>query len=182
MFNLMSRTTVIKTVRSSIALTALALFAACGKSSSATSGGGESRAAASDNARTGQVVITGAINKTYTPREVAAVKIGDDIGINVNEKSVCGVSVQFPIDAQPGSYPIEDRLHQVVAKVFGEYGSFCDSGGSLSGNTYQSTNGKLTLTASGAKFSGAFEFSAGNLKDQSKTIQVSGSFNDVSLP
>ena len=182
MFNSMSRTAMIKTVRSSITLTALALFAACGKSSPAPSGGIESRADASDNARNGQVVITGAINKTYTPREVAAVKIGDDVGINVIEKSVCGVSVQFPIDAQPGSYPIEDQLHQVVTKVSGEYGAFCDSGGSLSGNTYQSMNGKLTLTTSGAKFSGTFEFSAGNIKDQSKTIQVSGSFSNVSRP
>jgi len=94
MFNSTNRTV----ARRSIALTALALalLAACGKSSPATSGGGETRAAASDNAR--QVVITGAINKTYSPREVAAVEIGDYVGINVNEKSVCGVSLQFPID------------------------------------------------------------------------------------
>ena len=178
MFNSMNRTA----ARSSIALTALALalFAACGKSSPATAGGNESKASAPDNAR--QVVITGAINKTYAPREVAAVKNGEYVGINVNEKSVCGVSLQFPIDMQPGEYPIEDKLNQVAAKVSGEYGAFCDSGGSLSGNTYESTNGKLTLTASGEKFSGAFEFTAGNIKDRSKTIQVSGSFSNVSSP
>jgi hypothetical protein len=132
-------------------------------------------------------VITGAVNKRYVPEDVGAVKIADRVGININEKEndPCGVSLGFPGDSQPGTYPIEDNLHSlqklVVVHVIGEYGAFCDKDGGLS-DTFESTAGTLTLTATGAKFSGSFQFAAGRIKEESKTIQVSGSFADVPRP
>ncbi len=139
--------------------------------------------AVAGNAQNGQVVITGAINKTYTPKELTAVKIGDRVGINVNESDVCGVSLQVPIDIQPGTYPIEDHLHSPVVNIFGEYDApFCDDTPSELKHVFSSTQGTLTLTMTGKKFSGTFQFTAGNVKDESKTIQVSGSFRDAALP
>jgi hypothetical protein len=38
------------------------------------------------------------------------------------------------------------------------------------------------VSSSAPKFGGKFEFTAANLKDPSKTIQVSGSFQNASLP
>ena len=72
--------------------------------------------------------------------------------------------------------------NKVGIAVGGEYGAFCNTNGSLSGNTFQSTSGTLTLTATGASFSGTFTFNAVNLKDKTKTIQVSGSFSNVVAP
>jgi hypothetical protein len=178
MFNSMNRTTTTKTPRSSIALavlaTSLAALTACGRSGSTTAGG-------APVAPTTQVVITGAIQKTYTPEGITAVKIDRYVGINVNEQFPCGVTLQFPIDIQPGAYPIGDRLHQPVTDIFAEYGVSCNRAGIYVGS-FQSTKGTLTLTASGARYSGKFEFTAREVIDESKTIQVSGSFNDVSRP
>jgi hypothetical protein len=44
-----------------------------------------------------------------------------------------------------------------------------------------STKGTLTLTATGDKFSGTFQFTAGYNKDESKIINVAGAFVDVPL-
>lgn len=148
---------------------ALVLLAACRKPGSATSSGSAPQ--------TGEVVISGAINRRYTPLEVTALRISDDVGILLVEKDTCGVSVQFPSDAQPGTYSFGDHLHQPVVDVLGEYAPDCGKQG-----FYLSAKGTLKLIASGSKYSGTFEFTAGNHKDESKTIQVSGSFNDVSLP
>jgi hypothetical protein len=132
-------------------------------------------------------VITGAVNKKYVPEDVGAVKIADRVAIHINEteNDPCGLSLVFPGDSQPGTYPIEDPLHAlrnlVVVHVTGEYGAFCDKDGGLS-HTFESTTGTLTLTAAGAKFSGSFQFAAREIKDESKTIQISGSFADVPRP
>jgi hypothetical protein len=173
--------------RAAILLGTLATLGACGGLSSTSAREGAPPAAGSPRSRRGEVVITGAVNKKYTPQEVAAVKIADSIGINLHEREddVCGVSIDFPRDLQPGSYPFGDQLHalrqMVIVNVSGEYGTFCNEGGSLS-DAYQSTQGTLTLTASGAKFSGSFQFAAGQIKDESKRIQVAGSFDSVPRP
>jgi hypothetical protein len=192
MFNSMNRVVTMKIAHRWMILSglvlALLLASACGGVGPAPSGSNAPPHAAT-GARTGQVVITGAINKTYTPEEAMAVKISDHVGINLNEKSVCGVSIQFPIDMKPGAYPIRDHLHvrdhlhEPVVDIFGEYDAqFCDDTPVELKHTFLSTTGKLTLTATSGKFSGTFEFTAGNVQDKSKTIQVSGSFSDVALP
>jgi hypothetical protein len=40
----------------------------------------------------------------------------------------------------------------------------------------------LTLTHTDGKYSGSFNFAAGHNRDNTKTIQVTGSFQDVNLP
>ena len=158
-------------------LVALLVLTACGGSNSPAVGNQAPAASApsgSGNLNAGQIVISGAISKTYTPIKVEAGKLMDRMVINLNEKTVGGVSLQFPADTQPGTYPIEDHLNKPVVDVFGEYDVF--GGG---GAFYLSTNGTLTLTAVGSKFSGRFQFTAGHNKDASKTIEVTGSFTDV---
>jgi hypothetical protein len=171
--------------RGAIVAGILATLSGCGNP--APSGSARPQTAGSVKPRRGEMVITGAVNKRYTPQDVAAVKISDRVGINLNEREddVCGVSIEFPRDLQPGTYNIGDQLHSlrqmVVVDISGEYGTFCNEGGSLS-DTYQSTEGTLTLTTSGSRFSGTFQFAAGQIKDESKTIQVSGSFESVPRP
>jgi hypothetical protein len=167
-----------------------AALAACSAPKPAQSGSEERESSGTgrvSQSRNGEVVVTGAVNTRYVPEDVRAVKIADRVGININEKEndPCGVSLAFPDDSQPGTYAIEDSLHAlqklVVVHVTGEYGAFCNTDGSLSG-TFESTTGTLRLTASGAKFSGSFQFAAREIKDESKTIQVSGSFAGVPRP
>jgi hypothetical protein len=178
MFNSMNRTLMNKTACSPIALSVLALvitlLAACGGSCSTTSGGGAPPSIASG---AGQVVISGAINKTYTSEKSNAVKILHRVAINVAEEFPCGVDIKVPIDMQSGTYPVGEYLQTPIADVTGEYRPDCGEN-----ERYLSTQGTLKLTVSGKKYSGTFEFTARHNIDHSKTIQVSGSFNDVSLP
>jgi hypothetical protein len=136
--------------------------------------------ASSSNSTAGQVVITGAIDKTYAPVSVEASPLIDKIVVNVNDETVGGVSIQFPADTPPGTYPIADCVNNAVCDIFADYVHFQDGGG-LSSSTYRSLKGTLTLTAAGTSFSGSFTFTAANLADHSKTIDVSGSFTGASL-
>jgi hypothetical protein len=178
MFNSMNRMTKVKVAGSPVALAvgaiALALLTACGGSGSTPSSG---RAPASATARARQVVISGAINKTYTPVEISAAKIMDRVGISLMEEFPCGAELRFPIDMQPGEYPIGEHMSVPLAEVIAQYSPDCGKDGS-----YLSSQGTLKLTASGGKYSGEFEFTAKHNRDQSKTIKVSGSFSDVALP
>lgn len=135
-------------------------------------------AGAAANNNQDQIVITGAINKKYTPTDPSAVRIVDSVGIGLDEQFPCGVLVQFPANTQPGTYPIEDMRQPVPKKIFGRYGELCE----LPEGFYESTDGQLVLTVSGTSFSGTFEFNAASVKDKTKTIRVVGSFKDVSLP
>lgn len=178
MFSSMNRTTTTKTPRSPVALSALtislALLASCGGSGSTTSGGAAPPSIASG---AGQVVISGAINKTYTSEKSNAVKILHRVAINVVEEFPCGVDIKVPIDMQSGTYPVGEYLQTPIADVTAEYTPDCGKN-----ERYLSTQGTLKMTVSGKKYRGAFEFTARLNIDQSKTIQVSGSFSDVSLP
>jgi hypothetical protein len=128
---------------------------------------------AAGNSNAGQVVISGAVNKTYTPINLEAGTLGTNMIVNLHETTTDGVSLAFPPDTQPGTYAIEDHLKNPVVDFSGEYDQFkLDA-------FYLSTGGTLTLTATGSKFSGTFEFTAVNSKDSSKTIKVAGSFTDV---
>lgn len=179
MFHSMKQESTTNIERSLVVLTVVALtfvlLAACRRPGSAPSSG-STPPAIPDGARS-EVVISGAINKSYTPLEVKVLRISDDVGVLFVETEACGVSVQFPIETQPGTYSFGDHLHQPVVDVLGEYAPDCGTAG-----VYLSTQGTLKLTESGSKYAGTFAFTAGNHKDQSKTIQVSGAFNDLSLP
>jgi len=178
MFNSMNRMTEVKDSGIPVVLAvltiALALLTACGGSGS-TSSSGRAPASAADGAR--QVVISGAINKTYTPVEISAVKINDRVGVSLIEEFPCGAELRFPIDMQPGSYPIGEHMSAPIADVIAQYSPDCGKDGH-----YLSAQGTLKLTASGGKYSGEFEFTARHSRDQSKTIKVSGSFSDAALP
>jgi len=124
-----------------------------------------------------QVVIKGSVAKTFTPEEVSAFRLSDHVAINIVEKFPCGVSIQFPKDLKPGTYPIEDHFHSPFAKLFVEYSADCGHTG-----IFMSTKGSLTLTTAGTLFSGKYEFIATLSNDDSKQINVSGTFSDVVLP
>jgi len=149
------------------------LLVGCGGTSSPSPG---NQAAAPAGGNAGQVSISGAVSKNFTPIRVEASKVGSKMLIFLTEKSADGVSLTFPPDTQPGTYPIEDNLNQLLVDVSGEYDM-------LSNNAaiYPSTKGSLKLTAVGSKFSGEFQFTAGNKKNHSETIEVTGSFTDVPL-
>ena len=153
-------------------------LAGCTGAGGAPSSNGAPVSAGNSNA--GQVVITDAIDKTYAPVSVGAFPLVDKVVVNVNDETVGGVSIQFPSDTPPGTYPIADCVNNAVCDIFAEYAHFQDGGG-LSSSTYRSLKGTLTLTAAGTNFSGAFEFTAANLADHSKTIKVAGSFTDAPL-
>jgi hypothetical protein len=120
------------------------LAAACERSGPAASSAGASGGVASNQGAGKQVTITGEIEKSYTPEEVSAVKIANHVGINLNEKTPCGVTLQFPDSIKAGSHPIGDRLSGRLVPIFGEYGIFCGDDPSLS-QGYQSTRGTLTI-------------------------------------
>jgi hypothetical protein len=178
MFNSINQEATIKTIRGLIILAvlaiALALFAACSGRSSAPLGGDASRAASSDKASDGQVVITGAVNKTVKVRHSMANKMPGDIRIFLGLDTICDVFINVPFDIKPGTYPIASESKSDV--VFAQYNDTCNAP-----DSYPSTKGTLTLTAAGDKFSGTFVFTGQNKNDQSKIVEVSGSFSDLSL-
>jgi hypothetical protein len=133
-------------------------------------------AAAAPKSSAGQITVTGVLNSKFMPEEIAPVKVVDSIGINFVEKFPCGVSIQFPINLEKGSHEIGDHLHSPIPKVFGEYSPDCGKSG-----MYLSTKGTLNLTSAGDKYSGTFQFEAGLSTNDSKKVNVSGSFNDVAL-
>lgn len=123
----------------------------------------------------GQIVVTGVVNKTVTPAKVYAMAISQSIvGIFIQEQDGSTISLAFPSNEQPGTYPIDNRLDQSVVNIAGMYDLVADTSA-----TYFSTKGTLTLTAVGPKYSGQFEFDAGDNTDATKTINVTGSFTDV---
>jgi len=178
MFNSTNQRATIKTTRGLIILAALTIalapLAACGGRGSATSGGDARRAATSDNTRDGQVVITGAVNKTVKVRSSMANKMPGDIRIFLGLDSICDLFINVPFDIKPGTYPIANESKSDV--VFAQYNDTCNAP-----ESYPSTKGTLTLTAAGDKFSGTFVFTGQNKIDQSKIVEVSGSFSDLSL-
>jgi hypothetical protein len=161
-------------VVSSLLVALLVVLVACGGAS--PDNNALSSAPMGSSASPGQVTITGAINKMYTPVSIEAGPIGNNVYVNVNEADVGGVALQFPADAQPGAYSVEDHLHVPIGDVIADYITYGDNR-----VTYLGTGGTLTLTTTGEKFSGQFAFTAGNTQDGSKTIQVMGTFADVSL-
>jgi len=149
---------------------ALFLMIACRAGSTNTN------SAVTTKSSAGPITITGAVNSKFTPEEISPVKVVDSMGINFVEKFPCGVSIQFPIKLEKGAHQIGDHLHSPIPNVFGEYSPDCGKSG-----MYLSTKGTLNLTSVGDKYSGTFQFDAGLSNDESKKVNVSGSFNDIVL-
>src|SRR5262245_35141637 len=124
----------------------------------------------------GQITVTGVVNSKFTPEEITSIKVVDSIGINLVEKFPCGVSLQFPLNLAQGTHPLGDHLHSPVPNTFAEYSPQCGNG-----PIYLSTKGTLNLTSAGDKYSGTFQFEAGSDRDETKKVNVSGSFSDVVL-
>lgn len=148
-------------------------LAACGGSSGPAAGNQAPAPSAPGSSNAGQIVISGAVSKTFTPVKVEAALIGSNTVIYLTEgKGPSGVSLSFPPDTQPGVYPIGKEIGQ--PDVLAHYEMYGANTG-----LYYSNKGTLTLTAVGPKFSGQFQFTAVDSKDSTKTIEVSGSFTDV---
>jgi hypothetical protein len=135
----------------------------------------DSATSAPENSNADQIIISGAVSKTYTPTKIEANNIMGRIVINLIEKNANGIFISFPADTQPGTYTMVYYLDDPAGGVTGQYQAF--SGGDAI--TYNSTKGTLTLTTVSPTFSGQFQFTAVDNKDASKTISVSGSFTDV---
>jgi len=124
-----------------------------------------------------QVIMSGVINKTYSPLLVYALSIDQGIvGIYLTEEDSSAITIYFPLDEQPGTYPIENRIGNSVVSVGAVYNYFGDKAAE-----YFSTKGNLILTAVGLKFSGTFQFTAADVTDPTQTIEVTGSFTDAQL-
>lgn len=138
---------------------------------------------ASTGGTAGQVIIAGAITRSYSPSEVSAVKIGHKVKINLFLDELCGVVLQFPDTLRAGSYPMGNPVKQ-LGKVFvmGEWTTpICGEGVSLE-DTFRSSSGTLVLTQGAPNWSGNFKFTARKMNDSTQTIEVSGSFRDFALP
>ena len=135
------------------------------------------------NSNAGQIVISGAVNETFTPTAAwADIPGGVCVYINLIEQGATdGVWLEFPPDTQPGTYPLEG------GSCTSSTGNQMDARYTVPGDnapSYQSANGTLTLTSVSLTsdpptFSGQFQFTAVDRNDASKTIEVSGSFTDV---
>jgi hypothetical protein len=141
----------------------------------------DSALSAPGSSNAGQIVISGAVNKTFAPVRVNAGSFGNGMRIYLNEptdKKSNKLPDLITIDLtsvikQPGIYPIED-MNNENKKTWAIYQVGDDPTGQ-----YNSIKGTLTLTAAGSKYSGQFQFAAGFSNDTSKTIEVTGSFTDL---
>jgi hypothetical protein len=170
------------------ALAALALGGAtgCGAQTSSDSGGsgstqGGSAQSSSDSGlpastrvnKYGQVTITGAVTATSGFPVAQWSDFPGDINVSLSFEGFCNVTIHVPHNTQPGTYPMVDNVTNDGTAVSAGYG---DCNGA---NGFASKSGTLTLTSTGATWSGTFDFTAVGTTDSSKTVHVSGSFKDV---
>jgi hypothetical protein len=133
------------------------------------------------NSNVGQIAVIGVINKTFTSVRVGAGPFGSQIRLYMNEANARDLSrvgdaltIDFPADMQPGSYPIENSVDNPSDSVY-----FIYTVSSEPPASYKSIKGLLTLTAVSPKISGQFQVAAVDSTDASKIIEVTGSFTDV---
>lgn len=92
------------------------------------------------NAGLAQITVTGVITRAFTPSSASALPIADRVTIAPHETDgISGAVVQFSKDIQPGTYLINDHLHNPVVDVWGEYDVFGDYH-----RIFLSTGGTLT--------------------------------------
>lgn len=135
-------------------------------------------------ANAGQIVVSGALNKTYTAVRPSIGQFGPArIRLYLYEDTPADLSrtgdaltFDFPAGIQPGTYEIPNSVgvDMSTINIWAAYGT---TDGVIA--NFQSTGGILTITAAGATYSGQFEFTAANPADPSQTITVTGSFADL---
>jgi hypothetical protein len=135
-----------------------------------------SSSAPAANAGPGEVVIQGDLNLTYQPSTVTASPLVDMVTISLlDSNQATGVLLFMPLDIQPGTYPIGDLFNLADTEVTARFDTF--DGSTVS--SYESISGTLTLTETGASFSGSFTFEAVHTPDGSGPITATGNFSGV---
>lgn len=159
----------------------------CGAQSSSDSGGGGSAQggsaqgssdsgfpASTRTPKYGQVTITGAVTASSGFPVAQWSDFPGDISVMLTFEVLCTVTIHVPHNTQPGTYPMVDDVTNDGHAVSAGYGDTCHGA-----SGFASKSGTLTLSSSSGTWSGTFDFTAVGTSDRSKTIHVSGSFNDV---
>ena len=121
----------------------------------------------------------GDLELRFQPASVLATPLAGTVTIVFYEADqVSGVRLFLPADLQPGTYPIGDLFRLAEADVIARF----DHNDAATGNSFwESTEGTLVLTQTGASLSGSFTFTAVSTPDGSKSVTVVGNFEGVSL-
>jgi hypothetical protein len=126
----------------------------------------------------GEVVIQGDIHLTYRPSTLNASPLIDTIAISLlDSNQATGVLLFMPLNIEPGTYSIGDLFNQADAEVTARFDTF--DGTTV--DSYESISGTLTLTETGASFSGSFTFEAVHAPDGSRPITATGNFEGVTV-
>jgi len=126
----------------------------------------------------GSVTVKGDINLEFQASTITAASLVDTVMISMLDiDNATGVMIFIPADIQPGTYVIGDLYNESEADVTARYDSLTDT----IITSYESNNGTLTLTETGATFSGTFTFEAVKAADGTGSITVSGSFQSISI-
>ncbi len=133
-------------------------------------------------AGTDQVAVSGALNKSFAPVNVSIGQFGPAaIRLYLNEATPADLSrtgdlltLDFPADIQPGTYPFDNFVTNPSATIWATYGTTDGQPASFS-----STQGTLVITAVGQTYSGNFKISAADTADPSRTLEISGSFTNL---
>jgi hypothetical protein len=126
----------------------------------------------------GGVTIQGDVNLNFQATAITAVPLIDTVVISLlDTDQATGVILFVPMDIQPGTYPIGDLYNQSDADVTARFDSLQDS----TLTSYESIGGTLTLTETGASFSGTFTFEALRKPDGAGSITVTGSFEGAAV-
>jgi hypothetical protein len=125
----------------------------------------------------GQVVVSGAVKGTFPVKNAWAANFPGDYRVQQDLEFLCSVFFGIPHDTQPGTYPVANKItaqspHLVYTAAYAD-------GCHQNSDEYASTSGTMTLTSTGARWSGTYKFTGQNAKDASKTVEVSGSFSDI---
>ena len=126
----------------------------------------------------GEVIITGAVNVQFAYADSILHRLSPVLNLYlIHPDGVSQIGIFMPEDIQPGAYPI-GNLITLEEGITARFDYVSESGLDY----FESLEGTLELTETGAAFSGFFNFTAADPRDQSRTVTVSGNFEGVSAP
>ncbi len=133
-----------------------------------------------------QIVVSGAVSKTFPPVRVNIGKFGaDKIRLYMYEETPKDLSrvgdaltIDFPANFQPGTYAFDNSIDNTSLSQYAIYTTTAADGTPAA---YKSIKGTLNLTAVGSAFSGQFAITMADQSNVSKMIDVSGSFTDLPI-